>query len=96
VNLFYVCVPPPPPIKRRGGGKTKRKSYVKNEMINKLSLNIIVTNLKTKESLEFPSITNAVSYFKNLNVFFDRNKISKCIKTGEEYKGYTFSLKNIY
>jgi len=53
-------------------------------MINKLSLNIIVTNLKTKESLEFTSITNAVSYFKNLNVFFDRNKISKCIKTGEE------------
>ena len=64
--------------------------YVKNEFTNKLSLNIIVTNMKTKENLEFSSIKNTVLYFKTLNIFFDRNKISKCIKTGEEYKGYTF------
>jgi len=68
----------------------KRKLYVKNEFTNKLSLNIIVTNMKTKENLEFSSIKNTVLYFKTLNILFDRNKISKCIKTGEEYKGYTF------
>lgn len=71
-----------------------RNLYLKNLMINKLSIGVLVVNTLTKESLEFSSISNAVSFFKDQNILFDRNKVSECIKTGKPYKNYTFSKKS--
>lgn len=70
----------------------KKKLYLKNDLSDKLSVPLIATNNFNKE-FKFASIKEAVSYsyFKENNVVLDRNRISKCIKTGEIYKGYRFS-----
>nr|YP_010710778.1 hypothetical protein P2Z26_mgp38 [Gonatophragmium mori]WCZ71142.1 hypothetical protein [Gonatophragmium mori] len=67
--------------------KEKRNLFKKNQRISK---GLVVTNVTTKEKLEFSNIITAVSYFKDNNVILDRNKISKFMNSSVVYKGYTF------
>lgn len=41
--------------------------------------------------MKFPSIKSVVEYLlESKTIKVDRNKISKCLNTGESYKGYIF------
>lgn len=56
----------------------------------KFSTPLIVKEVETGETLEFPSIISMVNYFKSLNITMDRNKIGKLLNTGKPYNGYIF------
>lgn len=56
----------------------------------KFSKPLIVKEVETGETLEFPSIISMVNHFKYLNITMDRNKIGKLLNTGKPYNGYIF------
>lgn len=68
----------------------KKTEHLKSSFSTKLSIPISIKNLHTKETTKFTSIKEAVLFLKDNNVIADRNKISKILNTGEEYKGYLF------
>lgn len=68
----------------------KRKLFLSKFFKEKVSLPIIIEEVKTGESLNFSSIVSAVSYLKSINIKTDRNLITKYLDTGKSYKGYYF------
>lgn len=68
----------------------KRKLFLKDNFVKLLRKPVIVKNVITGDILTISSIKEVVIYFKSKNIIVDRNKISKCIITGDEYKGYYF------
>lgn len=68
----------------------KKYLWHKNDLITKLSIGLKVINTIAKQELEIFSIFNTVLHLKCKNIVLDRNKVSKCMKTGKEYKGYLF------
>ena len=68
----------------------QRAEYLKSSFSRKLSTAISIEHLQTKQTTKFDSIKEAVLYLKHNNITVDRNKISKILNTGKEYKGYLF------
>lgn len=71
----------------------KRKLFLSNFFKEKVSLPIIIQDVKTGDNRDFTSITAAVRYLKSINIKTDRNLITKYLDTGESYKGYLYYKK---
>lgn len=72
----------------------KKTLFLSRSSKAKFSKSLNIVKIETEETMEFPSITAIVNYFKTLNIVMDRNKIAKIINTGESYKGYLFTDKS--
>lgn len=68
----------------------KKTLFLSNASRVLFSQPVIVKNVKTGETMEFPSIVSIVNKFKTLNITMDRNKIAKIWNTGKHYNGYIF------
>lgn len=71
----------------------KRKLFLSKFFKEKVSLPVIIEEVKTGKSMEFSSILSAVSYLKSINIKTDRNLITKYLDKGKSYKGYFFYKK---
>lgn len=69
----------------------KKAQFLKRNFSTRLSVPIFIKNVANGEIVKFDSIKSTVSYFKSKNIVVDRNKISKCLISGDQYKGYIFS-----
>jgi hypothetical protein len=56
---------------------------------------IYLKSVETGSIESFPSIISVVRHFESINIIANRNKISECLKTGESYLGYTYSITSI-
>lgn len=72
----------------------KKSRFLSSTFSAKLSKSIIIKDIETGKTQEFPSIMSIVNYFKTLNITMDRNKIAKIVNTNKSYKGYLFTLES--
>jgi len=68
----------------------KKDQFLKDNYKLKFSVLVTIKEIESGNTFMFPSIQAVVKYFENQNIKVDRNKIAKCLNTGESYKGYYF------
>lgn len=57
----------------------------------KFSRPVVMKNIETGKTIEFPSIIAIVNHFKLMDKIFDRNRIAKVLNTDQPYHGYIFT-----
>lgn len=72
----------------------KKSQFLKDTSKLKFSVLVTIKDIETGKTSMFPSILDVVKHFESKNVKVDKNKIAKCLKTGEVYKGYIFYIEN--
>jgi hypothetical protein len=69
----------------------KKMLFLSDTSRAKFSRPVIMKNIETGETIEFPSIISIVNHFKLMDQIFDRNKIAKILNTDQPYHGYIFT-----
>lgn len=69
----------------------KKADFLSNSFSTRLSVPIFIKEVASGDIVELDSIKATVSYLKSKNIVADRNKISKCLSSGDQYKGFIFT-----